>query len=68
MESPAEYKQIHIYMWEQAEEHTGGGGGAQFNQQRLLKNPRSTIVSPDQYGWRLIWNILMKTDLEPNNP
>lgn len=50
MESPAEYKQIHIYMWEQAEEHTGGGGGAQFNQQRLLKNPRSTIVSPDQYG------------------
>lgn len=67
MESPAEYKQTHLYVGEQVEERTGGGGGAQFNRQSLLKNPRSAIVSLDQYGWGLIWNIFMKTDLGPNN-
>lgn len=67
VESPAEYKQTHLYVGEQAEERTGGGGGAQFNRQSLLKNPRSAIVSLDQYGWGLIWNIFMKTDLGPNN-
>lgn len=50
VESPAEYKQTHLYVGEQVEERTGGGDGAQFNRQRLLKNPRLAIVSLDQYG------------------